>query len=191
MLAAGNGLYVIDGRGRVITKVRKGDYVDVHCDGTICAAIEHVSYAVMDKIHIVSNVEPYVEQSQFKLFGNKAVSVHVTNDNVFVSNWDTDQVTSYSIRGQQLQIYRRCDDGNSALYWSRLCMSDDNGQCLVADAGHDRLQVLYSEIKKWRVVSGVKVRDPHDALITGNKLFVLTAGAPIYSIIMYKISDKC
>ena len=190
MVAAGGGLYVIDVKGKGINKILEGDYVDVHSDGEICAAIEHVS--PMDKIHIVSTVKPYTDQFQFYLKQPKAVSVHVTNGHVYVTYWETDHVTKYSIQGQRVGQYRWYDGEiprRKAQYWSRLCMSDDSGWFLVADEGNDRIQAVSLGNKKWREVFGTKVRDPHDALVIGNKFFVLSAGAPIYSIIMYEISS--
>ena len=189
MLAARSGLYVIDERGGVISKVLEGWYQDVHCDGNICAVIEGVS--PRHKIHILSNVAPYREQSQFKLGHDEAATVHVTNGRVYVSDWDTHQVTEYSTQGQQLAVYGRDEwenPGPGGLCDPRVCMSDDSGRVLVADTGHDRLQVLSPGTGEWRVVSGVEVRDPCDTLVIGEKLFVLS-GLIRYTITIYNISN--
>ena len=189
MLAAESGLYVIDERGGTVSKFLEGNYMNVHCDGDICAVIEDVSPRY--KIHILSNLAPYREQSQFELSHDEAVTVHVNNGHVYVSDWDTHQVTEYSTQGQQLAVYGRGErenPGPGALCGPRVCMSDDNGRVLVADWGHNRLQVLSPGTGKWRVVSGVEVQCLRDAVVIGNKLFVLS-GLITYTITIYNISN--
>ena len=186
MLAAKSGLYLIDGRGRLVSKVLEGSYQDVHCDGDICAVIEDV--LPRGKIHILSNVAPYSEQSQFELSHNGALAVHVTNTCVYVSDCITHQVTKYSTQGQRLAMYEWYERDNprlGGLCDRRVCMSDDSGRVLVTDWDHDRLQVVSLGTGEWRVVSGVEVQDPFDALVIDEKLFVLSGCL----ITMYKFCN--
>ena len=186
MLAAWTGLYVIDERGGVRSKVLEGNFIDVHCDGDICAVIENV--LPKHKIYILSNVAPYREQSQFDLSHEISLSVHVTNGRVYVSDGHTHQVTEYSVQGQQLAVYGWGERENlePGLLWSPyICMLDDSRRVFVADRDHGRLQVVSLGTGEWWVVSLAEVQEVCDALVIGDKLFVLS----YYSFTIYNISN--
>ena len=103
--------------------------------------------------------------------------MHVTNGCVYVSDGDTDQVTEYSTQCQQLAVYGTGEwdnPGPGALWEPYLCMSDGSGWVLVADKPLSQITGSVPFDRGVEGVSDVEVHYPRDALVIGQKLFVLS-----------------
>ena len=189
VLAARSGLYVIEADGRVMEKIREGDYHAVHADDKYIAAIEH---AYSDKIHVLHNTPPYNTHSQFSFINSCTSSIHVSNERVYISDYDTHQVTVYSTQGERIGQYGRGGREHTepgGLYYP-VCLRDDSGWVLIADYGNDRVQLLHPATGLWTVVTGLSVDYPWDVIVVGDKLYVLQDDIYDSKIIIFKIWYK-
>ena len=185
VLAANRGLFVIEGEGREVHSLMKGNFLDAHCNDEYIVAIEHAAetgywdngdYNELDVIHVFSIHHPH-KYAQFSFINGNARSIRISGDRIYISDWNTHQVSVYSLKGAKIGHFgrfRKLYSEPGDLYFPVVCICNKSGRILVADSGHQCLQMFYPGLGKWKVVSGLNLKEePLDVIFVENKMLVL------------------
>lgn len=152
LIAAENGLYRIHIGQKQISKILEGNFIDVHINNDLIAALEKVSNG-KDRVHILDNVDPPGNLRMFTLENNLSQTVLVVRDHrVYVSfnlTAKVSYISEYTITGSRLHLHgqyghSRCEEFDCPL----LCGLDSKQSLLVADTFNNRLQVV-SQSNAW------------------------------------------
>lgn len=198
IVAAENTIPVINSDGKIITQniIRPGNFFskkkpkfwDVHVSGENIAVLGKGVDGSDDTIHIVSTVVPYKQKAVFSLKQNKTLSILLVQQILYVSDWNKDVITTYSLTGDQLAEYGTSGRSKKAgeLFYPHLAGIDCIGNVLVADWRNHRLQILLSGEKEWVIVEDIDVgHHPVDIIINKNIMYLLNNGGE--NIYMYEL----
>ena len=174
------GLFVINADGLVHETVARGSFWDVTCDSNFVFALSAKSthHPQIVSIFDAQQTGSYQLLRHVTLQDYEYERIRVHNiDTVYLSSIITNQIHRYCFQTMNMAEFTSGDKDMPPLDGPLLCMLDGDGNVLISNRAHDKLQVLDSE-GEWSVfpVSGVK--DPYDAVVTLHKgkhcLFVIS-----------------
>jgi hypothetical protein len=172
VMAADEGLYLINTDGVVVNTLATGNYRDVHVSEYI-VALKYVDYPKY-KVELYHYTDSPTLHSSFPVDeGEWGYRVLPVDNHIYVSF--TYHVSKYSLQGNMICEYgRRGEVAPGELWCAYLCSHDTTGNILVVDMDNKRLQLLDNS-GQWRVVTlpqcDVNIYDA--VFISSNTLCVL------------------
>lgn len=174
VLASESGLHILDGETLTITsRLTTGDFDDIYVNGDTLAALRHDD----QKVYIWDVKEMSQPRHSFPVTTQQGKStLLLSNDNIYVCDQGSQcighTIYQYNMRGECIGQYGEYGQrGAGKLYLPRLCLSDQQGNILVADSHNNKLKVMSAD-GHWSVLK-TKVNTPYDAVIVDGTFYLL------------------
>ena len=175
----------------------QGDYTNLISSGSFCDACLSSTdkiYALNYKqgeIHTFSKIQnSWAKGTQFKLvqygYTNYDDKLCTTSTHVYVSSWNNHCILVYTLSGEF--VYKTGEHGGEVGEFDFPLLSDvdSEGKLLVCDYWNSRLQVFYTQIRKWDELKLKDVREPWCAGVREKHLSVVS-GYPQSQLVKYEV----